>query len=564
VRTLAADLYLLLAAYGLAVVSAYAGLPVLGHGAFVAVGAFGTALLAAHGWPLGAAVLAAVALGAASGYAVGYGAARLAGALLALATWALAWLAAAVLAAFPAVSGGSAGIVRPTPARLVSPSLGVALTVPPAVHALLAGLLCALAAAALARAARGPGGLDLAALRAGAAVADALGVPVARRRRAVLALAAAVGALAGAGTATLQGVVAPADFSPLLSVELFVAVLLGGARWWGPPLGVAVLAVLPAVAEALARTGGADPQRARGALTAALLLAAVALRRPVAARLAALSRPVAARLAALRRVQPPAPASPATGLAPVDLPRLQARGITLCYGAVRALDDADLDLRGGEVHALIGPNGSGKSTLLRVLAGALAPDAGAVVLDGAALPPARNQADRVATGIARTFQRTALLPGVPVADQVAIGARARTPLAVLRHLLGTPRARAESAQRRSLAAGALAVCEVTDAGAAGDQRLLQVARAVATGARVLLLDEPAAGMSADERARLRRVLRRLAGSGRAVLLVEHDMALVARGADRVTVLAAGRVVATGAPAVVRADPSVQAAYLGTA
>lgn len=283
--TLAGDLYLLLAAIGLALAASYAGLPILGQGAFVAVGAFGVVQLGRAGWPLGLAVVGAVGIAAVTGYAVGYGAARLYGASLALATWALAWLAYAVLVAFPSVSGGTQGLTRQSPARLVSPSLGTVVVLGPAAHVLIAGLLCALALAALARAGRGPGGLELAALREGPAIADSLGVPVARRRRAVLATTAAVGATAGAGSAVLHGVVAPADYSPLLSLQLLAAVLIGGtARWWGPVVGLALLAALPPVADALAAAAGTDPSRAGAALTALLLLLVLVLRRTAARR----------------------------------------------------------------------------------------------------------------------------------------------------------------------------------------------------------------------------------------------------------------------------------------
>jgi ABC-type branched-subunit amino acid transport system ATPase component len=142
---------------------------------------------------------------------------------------------------------------------------------------------------------------------------------------------------------------------------------------------------------------------------------------------------------------------------------------------------------------------------------------------------------------------------------------------VVRHLLGTPSSRRAAARTDAVVATALretrltAVADVDPAElTVGEQRLLQVARAVATGATVLLLDEPAAGMTADERARLRHVLRRLAGNGTAVLLVEHDMRLINAVADQVTVLDAGQVIATGSAAEVRAEPAVQRAYLGVA
>lgn len=571
-RTAAADLYLLVAAYGLALPVSYAGLPVLGQGAFVAVGAFGTFLLAAHGTPLLVAVMTAVALAAVVGYLLGYAAARLHGASLALATWTLAWLAYVVLVQFPALSGGSQGLVAADPTRLVSPSLGIVVTLHPWVHVVAAAVIVVALAAMLWRAAGGPWGLDWAALRTGPALADSLGVPVQRRRRAVLAAGAAIGALGGAGTAILAGVISPVDFSPLLSLQLFVAVLVGGtATWWGPAVGVALLAALPSTSDGLANALDIDPARARAVLTAALLVAALALRRPVGdlvSRTAARVWP--------RAADSPAPSSEAeeatVGPTPLAGPLLvQMRGATVHYGAVRALDGADVDLRTGEVHALVGPNGSGKSTALRVLAGVVAPDAGDVRIDGRDVPRAGGAAPRVGAGIARTLQRTATLGSIPTATQVAVGARAseRTPFLGLRHLLVTPAARAAQEARSRRTSAALASAGLADRRAvaadrldSAEQRRLQIARAVATGAPALLLDEPAAGMSRGEREQLVDILRGLASAGHGVLLVEHDMTLVGRAADRVTVLAEGRVLASGTPEQIRDDPAVRRAYLG--
>ncbi len=546
----AAALYLLLAALGLALPVAYAGMPVLGQSAFVAVGGFGVALLGpgGRGLPLGVACVLAVSAAALLGLVVGLAADRLEGAALGLATWGLAWLAYRGLLAFPGVSGGSDGLVRRAPARLVSPALGADTVLTPTVHVVLAGALCVVAAAALARLSGGPGGTDLAALREGPALAASLGVPVGARRRVVLAAGAALGGLSGAGTLVLLGVVAPVDVGPLLSLQLFVAVLVGGtARWWGPVLGVALLTLLPHAADALARAGGADPQRLRGLLTALLLVAVLALRR---------RRPQ--RPGAVRAGVAPALGAPRAG--PWRPLLLRARGVAVSYGPLRALDGVDLDLRGGEVHALVGPNGSGKSTLLRVLAGDLAPGEGTVD------PPGPG----VRTGVARTPQATVLLPRLTARQQVAVGVP-RPAGTVLRHLLATPSSAGATAHRQRVVATALARCGLTavaDADPAtltvGDQRLLQVARAVATGADVLLLDEPAAGTTAGERARLVEVLRVLAASGAAVLLVEHDLRLVAAVADRVTVLEAGRRIASGTPDAVRSDAAVRRAYLGGA
>jgi hypothetical protein len=273
---LAQVLWLLLAALGLALSVSYAGLPVLGQGAFVAVGGFGAALLGPGGadLPLGVACGLAVLTAGLLGHLVALGASRLGGAYLALATWALAWLVHRALLAFPDLSGGAQGLVRASPARLVSPSLG------------------------------------------------------------------------------LELVLTPADVSPLLSLQLFVAVLVGGtARWRGPVLGVALLAALPSVADAAAAAGGVAPERTRGALTAALLVAVLALRGPVGRRLGPSlgKRP--------RRPARPPVAETAVALPSVGEPRwrpvlLRAERLSASYGALRALDDVSLTLRGGQVHAL--------------------------------------------------------------------------------------------------------------------------------------------------------------------------------------------------------------------
>jgi branched-chain amino acid transport system permease protein len=571
--TLAENLYLLIAAYGLALPVSYAGLPVLGQGAFVAVGAFGTFQLAAHGVPLLVAVAAAVGIAAVAGYLLGFAATRLAGASLALGTWALAWLAYLALVDFPDLSGGSAGILRESPARLVSPSLGLTVTLHPWVHVIVGAVLACAIALVLLRARSGPWALDWAALRTGPDLADSLGVPVQRRRRALLGSAAALGALGGAGGALLHGVIAPPDYSPLLSLQLFVAVLVGGtAMWWGPPLGIGLLAVLPWTADRLAEIADIEPLRARAVLTALLLVAVLAARRPVAQVLAGL-RGGRRSVAADPDVGPRSPATAQPAPRPDASPQrvVAMTGVVVEYGAVRALDSVDLELRAGEVHALIGPNGSGKSTVLRVLSGVTRPLAGSVTVAARPAPGPGNAARRVGAGVARTLQRTATLGALPARVQVAVGARARDVdrLAGLRHLLRTPSSVAAEQRRREATDAALravGLSERSDVTASrldsAGQRLLQIARVVATGAPALLLDEPAAGMSRQQRDELVAVLRGLAEAQHGVLLVEHDIALVGRVADRVTVLNAGSVLATGNVDDVRRDPAVRAAYLG--
>lgn len=238
--------------------------------------------------------------------------------------------------------------------------------------------------------------------------------------------------------------------------------------------------------------------------------------------------------------------------------RLTARGLARRYGGIEAVAGVDLTAPPGRVTALIGPNGAGKSTLFDCLAGTARPDAGRVLLGGRDVTRLPAHA-RVRLGLARTFQQIAVFPTLTVADNVRIGAEQR------RGRRPDPGA-VDAATARALALFGL---EGVAAQPAGDQptgvlRLVELARALAGGPRVLLLDEPAAGLDTAQTARLAAVLRGLADRGTALLLVEHDPDLVRELADHVYVLAAGRVVAHGTAAAVLDDPGVARAWGGTA
>jgi branched-chain amino acid transport system ATP-binding protein len=243
--------------------------------------------------------------------------------------------------------------------------------------------------------------------------------------------------------------------------------------------------------------------------------------------------------------------------------------LTKRYGELVALDGFDIELPPGRVCALAGPNGSGKTTALRILAGAVRPDAGAVVL-GARDVTGVPTPDRVRLGVVRTLQATGLFPELTVLENVVAGGFVRRGHGgVGRTLLATPHARAETEVARGEARSLLETVgldPLADRRArtltALEQRLLMLATAEASGPGVLLLDELAAGAAQSELHRIVAAVASLRTAGRAVLVVEHDFGLVRRVADHVVVLDAGRTIAAGRPEEVAADPVVRRAFLG--
>ncbi|OAH15376.1 ABC transporter ATP-binding protein [Streptomyces jeddahensis] len=250
---------------------------------------------------------------------------------------------------------------------------------------------------------------------------------------------------------------------------------------------------------------------------------------------------------------------------------LEASGIGVRFGGVQALAGVDVRLRAGEICGLIGPNGAGKTTLFDVLSGIRRPDEGRILLDGTDITR-RSPVWRARHGMRRTFQRQQLFGQLTVADNLLVAQEWRGGGGGLAaDLVGAPTRRTREAARRTRAAEVLSTCGLdglTESYAGGlpvgQARMVELARAVADPPRVLLLDEPASGMAADERRHLASVIRRLADDeGCAVLLVEHNVAFVMELCARVVVLDLGSVLAEGGAADVRADPAVRDAYLGT-
>lgn len=247
---------------------------------------------------------------------------------------------------------------------------------------------------------------------------------------------------------------------------------------------------------------------------------------------------------------------------------LIAKGISKRFGGIVALDQVDLTVQTGEIFGLIGPNGAGKTTFFDLLTGLTRPDQGTVRFDDQPLP--NGQAHRiVACGIARTFQNIRLFGDASTLENVMVGHHARTRSGLLASLLQTPSQREEEACALQTAMAALAFVGLAQHAITparnlsyGDQRRLEIARALAASPRLLALDEPAAGMNATETDALQRLIELIREEGITVLVIEHDMRLVMRMCDRIAVLDSGRKIAQGTPCEIRADEAVIEAYLG--
>ena len=517
---------------GLNVLLGLTGQVSFGHVGFYAIGAYTVAILTTRGglsfwlaWPL------ATALAAACGWLLALPALRVKGPYLAMVTIAFGFIVEHGAAEWRGLTGGQnglMGITAPSVLGLWQAERAVA------VLALVTAAVCLVGFAMLAR---GSWGAAMRAVKDSETAAESIGLDPLRVKTVAFAISAALAGLAGGLFAPLSGLVTPGSFSVAQSILFVLVVMLGGAgSVIGPVLGALVVGLLPELLASL--------EEYRLLLFGALLLVVLWV---APGGLAAMLGGVWQRLS--RAAAAPGAAVAGAGMAlPLALrtrQSLRAQDLGRVFGGVRAVHGLALTVVPGAVTSLIGPNGAGKTTALNLLSGFYPPSSGHIHLGDRALVglPAWALARH---GVARTYQTSQLFGSLSVLDNVA--------LACGRGVLGRPWSarllREPAVTQRSLvllrACGFVGDVQRLAADLPHvDRRMVEIARALATDPEVLLLDEPAAGLSQDDKQALSALLRRIAEAGVGVLLVEHDMGLVMGVSDQVVVLDAGQRIAAG-------------------
>lgn len=530
---------------GLNVLLGLSGQVSFGHVGFFAIGAYTVAILTTKtglsfwlAWPV------AAVLGGLAGALLALPALRVKGPYLAMITIAFGFIVEHGIVEASGLTGGQNGIMG-----LLAPSLGFAQG--ERAMALLAIATVGVALVLFTWLSRGTWGAAMRAVRDAETASESVGLNPLVIKTVAFAISAVFAAAAGALFAPLSGFVTPHTFGFLQSILFVLVVMLGGAgSVAGPLVGALIVGLLPEL------LSGMEEYRL---LIFGVLLLVVLWAAPDG--VAGLVRRVRERL------WPARPAAEVVTPAALNLPArarqpIEAQGITMQFGGVRAVGDLHFTAATGAVTSLIGPNGAGKSTALNVLGGFYLPTAGAFALGSQALT-GRSAMQIARSGVARTYQTSQLFGSLSVLDNVVLAMNRGS----LGGLLGA--ARRISPERLQHARELLAFCGYTGNHhtlAADlphvDRRLVEVARALATDPDALLLDEPAAGLSHEDKTSLGALLHRIADAGVAVLLVEHDMALVMGISDHVVVLDAGQRLALGTPAQVQANEAVQKAYLG--
>lgn len=559
---------------GLNVVLGYSGQISIAQAAFMGVGAYTTAILMdRYAIPYLLAVAIAVAFTTMLGFLVGVPALRISGHYLALATLAAQLIIENIIFSWDTVTNGPRGIPVP-PVELFGFEMR---NTPLYVFALTVALLAFLLVRNLVRSRIGR---SWRALRDQQVAAVVFGVGQARYKTMAFAVSAAYAGLAGGLFAVTVGFLDPLAFNLWESVKQLTMLLFGGVgTLYGPVIGASILEVLPAFLTVFEEhslliffillllvilffPGGISDSFRR-------LVVAVEVRTRRAAgrgRLPVADADIGEEVHAKAAIDPASVREPTV---PPGTPLLEARGITTHFGGLVALDDVDLTVNRGEIKGLIGPNGAGKTTMFNILTRVYNQTSGTVHFDGHDLGRYKRQA-LAGLGFARSFQNVALFPSMTVLENVLVGAHHLGRSGFWRCGLHTPgMAREERAARASayetlrffdLEGYADTLATVLPIGL---QRRVEIARAMASRPTLLLLDEPASGLTSHEAGQLMDDIEELREAGVTVLLIEHNMRFVMGLADSITVLDFGRVIFEGSTEDAQSDPEVIRAYLGS-
>ncbi|MFO1273024.1 MAG: branched-chain amino acid ABC transporter ATP-binding protein/permease [Rubrivivax sp.] len=545
-------------AIGLVLLTGVAGLTSFGQAAFVGVGAYASAFLATKmGVSPWLTVFVGVALAVLVALALGAITLRMSGHYLPLAT--IAWgLALNYTMANMEWLGKYDGLLGVPTLQFFGMDLGTGR----GLHVLI-WIIALGAALASTRLLDSRVGRAIRSLKSGSTMAEAMGISTFRYKVVVFVIAAVLAALSGWLFAHFQRTVNPTPFSLGKGIEyLFMAVLGGVGQVWGAFLGSAVVRIvddqLQVLLPKLIGTSGNFETIVFGIVLVVVLKYAPDGLWTFVARLA----PAGQRRRDWEGAEPLAARDkPARGE-----PLLEVDKVRKQFGGLVAVNDVSFQIRSGDIVGLIGPNGAGKSTTFNLITGVLPLTAGNVVFRGQAIGglPSREIARR---GVSRTFQHVKMIPEMTVLENVAIGGYLRSKAGTLQAMLRLDRAE----ERRLFAEAERQLARIGMAGqmhelagnlALGPQRLMEIARALATDPALLLLDEPAAGLRHKEKQALAAVLKQLKSEGMSILLVEHDMDFVMGLTDRVVVMEFGTLLVEGTPEEVQASPIVRAAYLG--
>ncbi len=539
---------------GLNLVVGFAGQIAIGWVALLTLGAYVTAVFTAgtvvpEQSPYVALVLAAV-LCAVFGLIVGLPALRLRTFYFAMTTLGFATIVTQIALAWKSVTGGGIGVPGPVfPWPFDSPwgfyffCLGLAIV--------FTWMTTNVAASRFGR--------SLVAIRDAEVAAESVGISKPALLVTIFLFSGALAGIAGGLFASLQSYITPDAFTFDLSVLFFIAILIGGrGSILGPLLGTIILTALPEFAAPLVAWSTF--------LYAALLLVIVLVVPGGIAELLDFKNRRPLEQHRQIRPRPDLVSSVIADARPSSV--LVVDNVSLAFGGVRAIDGLSLEVRSGEVHGLIGPNGSGKTTTLNAISGYYAPQQGQILLDGKALPP-RAPHGRAAYRIARTFQTPRLVGEESVLENVMLGGTTDGRSSFVEAMLALPRHHGDEKVLTEAAMTALAVVGLeqlapvrADRLQHSELRFVEIARALMLRPSFLLLDEPAAGLSAEEIKRLGDLIVAISRRGTGVLLVEHHADLIFDICDRVTVLNLGKELASGTPAEIRAHQEVINAYLG--